>query len=327
MSTVTLNARLDENSILTCSGDPGWSSEHNSSVLSIGLNEEFADGGWDYLRLAFDTGRPGGSSFSNEIRDDSSSPVSRSGDAVICPLPQSLTSTGRLMVQLIACRTEDGEVKQIKKSSVLSLCFRPSIAVREGETDFSASLLERINASLNLVSVLSQDVAALRAQVGRSILAGNYLNLTNSVMSVNASDNIALGDECLATCAGVREYTGEAVSSMLDSKSGYLTALVAASLVSGNEKCLGIYSGSPDRIRVSLFASGIMLRMESNDEYWDKHFYVVPDSDAAGFFLAEEYRDIRAGKIYRVRMDEEEYLPVVDVLDPSDLFAERGDAA
>ena len=129
-----ITASVDANRVLTVSLNEGFTGEHNAQMLEIDIGP-FAQG-YDYYILNFDNYRFKGKITSNVISTSQDRPAYIDNGVIYCPLTSQLTCTGRLRVQLEAHKVleESGEI--VRKSSVASLEFKPSIM---GEDDMMDS--------------------------------------------------------------------------------------------------------------------------------------------------------------------------------------------
>lgn len=137
-----ITAIIDSNRILTISMSDSYTGEHNAQMLEIDIGP-FAEG-YDYYILNFDNYRFKGKIASNIIGTAEDSPAYIENGVIYCPLTSQLTCTGRLRVQLEAHKkTEDGEI--VRKSSVASIEFKPSIMGDEDMLDSNSPVYGRID--------------------------------------------------------------------------------------------------------------------------------------------------------------------------------------
>ena len=133
-----ITASVDANRILTVSLNEGFTGEHNAQILEIDIGP-FAQG-YDYYILNFDNCRFKGKITSNVIGTPQDRPAYIDNGVIYCPLTSQLTCTGRLRIQLEAHKSleEGGEI--VRKSSVASLEFKPSIMGEEDMMDGNSPL-------------------------------------------------------------------------------------------------------------------------------------------------------------------------------------------
>lgn len=144
-----ITATIAPNSLVTVTGDAGFAGEHNAARLTVELNDELGAADVSYHCFCFDPYGLGRKIVSNNIYGlASDAPAYRAGSALVCPLPEALTATGELTVQIEAHRVADGEVKCITKSGIFTLTFEPSVIGSEESPDDCCNLLARIQAAL-----------------------------------------------------------------------------------------------------------------------------------------------------------------------------------
>jgi len=144
-----ITATIAPNSLVTVTGDAGFAGEHNAARLTVELNDELGAADVSYHCFCFDPYGLGRKIVSNNIYGlASDAPAYRSGSALVCPLPEALTATGELTVQIEAHRVADGEVKCITKSGIFTLTFEPSVIGGEEPLPDCCNLLARIQAAL-----------------------------------------------------------------------------------------------------------------------------------------------------------------------------------
>ena len=93
-----------------------FSGEHNAARLCITLNTELASSEYSYCLLSFDVYGLGRRIISNIIEDETSSPAYRQNNVIYCPLPEALTTTGELSVQVEAHRRQGTETVNQRQS-------------------------------------------------------------------------------------------------------------------------------------------------------------------------------------------------------------------
>ncbi len=125
-----------------------FSGEHNATRLCITLNDELASSDYSYCILSFDVYGLGRKIISNIIEDGSSTPAYRQGNVIYCPLPEALTSTGELSVQVEAHRLDGTETVKVLKSSVFTLGFEPSIMGCDDELEEKCGILPQLTAAI-----------------------------------------------------------------------------------------------------------------------------------------------------------------------------------
>ena len=125
-----------------------FSGEHNAARLCITLSDELASLDYSYCLLAFDVYGLGRKIISNLIEDESSTPAYRQDNVIYCPLPEALTSTGELSVQVEAHRLEGTETVKVFKSSVFTLKFEPSITGCDEELEERCGILPQLSAAV-----------------------------------------------------------------------------------------------------------------------------------------------------------------------------------
>ena len=121
--------------------------EHNAARLCITLNEELKTDASYYL-LSFDVYGLSRRIMSNIISGADSAPACVKDGVIYCPLPEALTSTGELSVQVEAHRRDELEVKAVVKSSVFTLGFEPSVMGVDGELEEACGILPQIAAAV-----------------------------------------------------------------------------------------------------------------------------------------------------------------------------------
>ena len=114
--------------------------EHNAARLCITLNDELKTDASYYL-LSFDVYGLSRRIVSNIISGANSTPAYITGGVIYCPLPEALTSTGELTVQVEAHKRNDLEVTRITKSAVFTLGFEPSVMGIDGELEEACGIL------------------------------------------------------------------------------------------------------------------------------------------------------------------------------------------
>lgn len=130
--------------------------EHNASRLCITLNDELKTDASYYL-LNFDVYGLSRRIVSNIISGANSTPAYVTGGVIYCPLPEALTSTGELTVQVEAHKRNELEVTRITKSAVFTLGFEPSVMGVDGELEEECGILPQLAAAVESM----QDIKAL----------------------------------------------------------------------------------------------------------------------------------------------------------------------
>lgn len=121
--------------------------EHNAARLCITLNDELKTDTSYYL-LSFDVYGLSRRIVSNIISGANSTPAYITGGVIYCPLPEALTSTGELTVQVEAHKRNDLEVTRITKSAVFTLGFEPSVMGIDGELEEECGILPELAAAV-----------------------------------------------------------------------------------------------------------------------------------------------------------------------------------
>lgn len=121
--------------------------EHNAARLCITLNDELKTDASYYL-LSFDVYGLSRRIVSNIISGANSTPAYITGGVIYCPLPEALTSTGELTVQVEAHKRNDLEVTRITKSAVFTLGFEPSVMGIDGELEEECGILPELAAAV-----------------------------------------------------------------------------------------------------------------------------------------------------------------------------------
>ena len=125
-----------------------FSGEHNAARLCITLNTELASSEYSYCLLSFDVYGLGRRIISNIIEDETSSPAYRQNNVIYCPLPEALTTTGELSVQVEAHRRQGTETVKVFKSEVFTLRFEPSISGCDEELEEKCGILPQLTAAI-----------------------------------------------------------------------------------------------------------------------------------------------------------------------------------
>lgn len=125
-----------------------FSGEHNAARLCITLNTELASSEYSYCLLSFDVYGLGRRIISNIIEDETSSPAYRQNNVIYCPLPEALTTTGELSVQVEAHRRQGAETVKVFKSEVFTLRFEPSISGCDEELEEKCGILPQLTAAI-----------------------------------------------------------------------------------------------------------------------------------------------------------------------------------
>ena len=150
----TISAAVGADYTMETATAQGYIGESNAELLTIALGP-FAQAGFDCYCLHFDTLICGGRFCSDPVTAETEGPVYLSGTTLYCPLTERLTATGQLRVQLEGRKTENGRCT-VKKSSIISLEFRPSILPA------GAALGE---SGYDRLTALEAELASVRAQI------------------------------------------------------------------------------------------------------------------------------------------------------------------
>ncbi len=154
-----ITATVLPDSLVTVEGNAGFVEEHNAARLMVELNDELGAEEYSYHCFCFDICGLGRKIVSNNIYGlESDSPATRSGNTLICPLPEVLTSTGELTVQIEAHQAADGEAGRIVKSGLFTIHFEPSVTGCCEPVDELCGLLPRIQAILAGIETAKSDV-------------------------------------------------------------------------------------------------------------------------------------------------------------------------
>ena len=152
-------ATILPDSLVTVEGSAGFVEEHNAARLIVELNDELGAQDISYHCFCFDICGLGRKIVSNNIYGlESDSPATRSGNTLVCPLPEALTATGELTVQIEAHKAVDGEAERIVKSGMFTVRFEPSITGFAGELEEACGLLGRLQAVLAGIETAKSDV-------------------------------------------------------------------------------------------------------------------------------------------------------------------------
>ena len=150
----TISAAVSESFELAVSPSEGFTGEHNAEMLEINISS-LVQGGYDYYVIIFDDMSVNGVRKSNEIRGSEDYPAYLDGKTIFCPLSSQLTSTGKLNIQIEAHKLASNS-SQIKKTSVASIEFKPSI-MSGTDKEFDSSSLARLdNIELSLKTLEAQ---------------------------------------------------------------------------------------------------------------------------------------------------------------------------
>lgn len=181
-----ITASVDANRILTVSLSEGFTGEHNAQILEIDIGP-FAQG-YDYYILNFDNCRFKGKITSNVIGTPQDRPAYIDNGVIYCPLTSQLTCTGRLRIQLEAHKLleEGGEI--VRKSSVASLEFKPSIMGEEDMMDGNSPLY-------GIVSELDKRVDALEERDITESLSPVYNMVAELDNRIDALEESGNGEE------------------------------------------------------------------------------------------------------------------------------------
>ena len=181
-----ITASVDANRILTVSLSEGFTGEHNAQILEIDIGP-FAQG-YDYYILNFDNCRFKGKITSNVIGTPQDRPAYIDNGVIYCPLTSQLTCTGRLRIQLEAHKSleEGGEI--VRKSSVASLEFKPSIMGEEDMMDGNSPLY-------GIVSELDKRVDALEERDITESLSPVYNMVAELDNRIDALEESGNGEE------------------------------------------------------------------------------------------------------------------------------------
>ncbi len=147
---------MNDKDELICPEEAGFVYEHNASIIEITLNEEFASEDYDYLALAFDVSGLNRKIVSNNIYPEETSAAYRKANKVYCPLTQGLTRSGIIGVQLEAHVVDASGAGVIRKSSVATLCFAPSITGAASEIDSNTTLVDQMRAAVEFINMFEE---------------------------------------------------------------------------------------------------------------------------------------------------------------------------
>lgn len=145
--------------------------EHNAARLCITLNNELKTDASYYL-LSFDVYGLSRRVVSNIISGADSKPAFVKNGVIYCPLPEALTSTGELTVQVEAHKRDELEVTRITKSAVFTLGFEPSVMGVDGELEEKCGILPELAAaveSMRELKALFGETTDLKAVIMNSI--------------------------------------------------------------------------------------------------------------------------------------------------------------
>lgn len=144
-----------------------YSGEHNAARLVIELNEKMAGLEADYLVLCFDVLGLNRKILSNHIKGvQGESPAFRLQNKIYCPLPEALTSTGRLLVQLEGHKSNGTEPVKILKSQVFELSFEPSIEGMSEALEEACGFLPVLQTTLERIWALDEVLGGLENLYG-----------------------------------------------------------------------------------------------------------------------------------------------------------------
>ena len=289
----------------------GFSGEHNASELVITLNEEFAGEHWDFLALIFNTCAPGGCFSSNAVRDESSSPVYREGNTLVCPLSEDLTSTGILLVQAAAYKTSGTHCSVVRKSEILTLTFRPSVMGSGGFLTAVAGFENEVRCAMDEFRAYRESFDDIHAHGNMTVLGG--LGEIDGTLSYNGEKVGAytLPTASLSEKGGVRpgfgvEMTGDYIG-ISESFLPYCAAYCACRS-SSDSSILYVLTGSPaeyDYIDGS--TPGITEYLYEMDSAHSKIYY-IPTQDGVlewvDFFDTVHTLSVESGVIYLFGFDD-----------------------
>ncbi|MBR4765607.1 MAG: hypothetical protein IK085_02455, partial [Clostridia bacterium] len=197
----------------------------------------------------FNTCAPGGCFSSNAVRDEHSSPVYRDGSTVICPLGESLTSTGVLCVQVAAYKTSGTACSAVRKSDILTLTFMPSVMGADGFLTDSAGFENEVRSAIEEFRTYSESFDEIHSHANIAVLEG--LSEENGRLCFNGEtvcEEYTLPTASLLSKGGVKpgfglEMTGEYLG-VSDEFIKICTA-VTACRTSSDESILHVISGTP----------------------------------------------------------------------------------
>lgn len=170
--------------------------EHNAARLCITLNDELKTDASYYL-LSFDVYGLSRRIVSNIISGTDSKPAYVENGVIYCPLPEALTSTGELTVQVEAHKRDELEVTRITKSAVFNLGFEPSVMGVGGELEEKCGILAEIAAavdSMKKIEELLDGASDLKSAIMNSIgyvpqPAVTEYSYSTAQVSVTLADN------------------------------------------------------------------------------------------------------------------------------------------
>ncbi len=288
-----IHATVLPNSVVTVEGDAGFVEEHNAARLVVALNGELGAPDISYYCFCFDIYGMGRKIVSNNIYGiESDAPATKSGNTLICPLPEVLTSTGELFVQIEAHKAVGGECQRVVKSGMFALQFEPSVTGSEEILEEECGLLPRLRAVLAGIempgSTVTQCTAAEYAAIPAKSPAAFYLveddetpppvETDNTIyvtgIALNkASTSITTGNtETLTAAVAPANATNKAVvwssgntAAATVSQSGVVTAVSAGSAVITATTADGAFSAACNvTVSVQTFAvTGVTLNKSS----------------------------------------------------------------
>jgi|GEM_PF-1412356 len=143
-----ITAAIGEDSLVSISGSgAGFAAEHNAALLCVDLGGELSAPDVTFYCFAFDPYDLGKRIVSNNIYGiPGDSPAYRNGNKLYCPLPEALTATGELTVQVEAHWVENSVTKRIAKSGIFNLSFEPSVSGDDEVFEKDCSLSGRLQA-------------------------------------------------------------------------------------------------------------------------------------------------------------------------------------
>lgn len=156
-----ITATLMPNGQVRVDGFSGYGEEHNAARLIVVLNDELSAADVSCYYLCFDLYGLARKIISNAIIGGDDTPAYKQENRLYCPLPQALTATGELTVQVEAHRIVTGEVVSIVKSGLFTLDFEPSLMGSEEPFDMDCTLRERLLAALAAFEKMKNNIEIL----------------------------------------------------------------------------------------------------------------------------------------------------------------------
>ena len=132
---------------------PLYETTHNSCRLVVQLNDALSAAEFGRHYFSFDPYALNRRSLSNAMTGDAAdSPAYRTGHNLYCPLPEALTASGELLVQVEAHHVEDDVPVKIEKSAVFRLRFEPSISGESEALEEAYGFLPQLQAAVEAMN-------------------------------------------------------------------------------------------------------------------------------------------------------------------------------